>query len=183
MDRRQRKTRDAIFQAFTALLETKSYSSITVQDIIDRADIGRSTFYAHFDTKDDLLREICAEIFDHVFSAEVPHEKTHDFSGEGGAIEQRLTHMLYHLADSRHYIKGILSRESGDLFMGYFKERLRKVFSEHLKPTVDNVPDSYVLDHMVGGFAETVRWWLCDNPGYTPEEAASFYLAVVPTHQ
>ena len=154
-----------------------------MQDIIDWADVGRSTFYAHFDTKDDLLRAICAEIFDHVVSDEVPQEKTHDFSGEGGAIDQRLTHMLYHLADNRRYIKGILSRESGELFMGYLKERLREVFAEHLKPTLGSVPDSYVLNHMVSSFAETVRWWLRDHPDYTPEEVASFYLAVVPLGQ
>ena len=81
------------------------------------------------------------KVIRHVFSAEVPQEKSHDFSGEGGAIDQRLTHMLYHLADNRHYIKGILSRESGELFMGYLKERLSKVFTEYLKPTLDIVPD------------------------------------------
>jgi len=182
MDRRQKKTRDAIFKAFTALLESKSYSGITVQDIIDEADIGRSTFYAHFGTKDDLLREMCAEIFDHVFSDGVPHEKTHDFSGEAVTIGQRLTHMLYHFVDSRHYIKGILSRESGDLFMFYFKQRLNEVFAD-LTPALDGVSDQYVLNHMVSSFAETVRWWIRDNPAYKPEEVVAFYLAVVPLEQ
>lgn len=67
MDRRQRKTRAAIFAAFTHLLENKSYSSLTIQDIIDEADIGRTTFYAHFETKDELLKAICSDILDHVF--------------------------------------------------------------------------------------------------------------------
>ena len=80
MDRRQQKTRNAIFQAFNHLLEEKQYSSITVQDILDEADIGRSTFYSHFETKDALLREMCTGIFDHIFSHELHSETSHDFS-------------------------------------------------------------------------------------------------------
>ena len=73
MDRRQRKTRNAIFQAFTRLLEKKTYSALTVQEIIDEADISRSTFYAHFETKDELLKAMCTDIFDHVFCHEINH--------------------------------------------------------------------------------------------------------------
>ena len=72
MDRRQRKTREAIFNAFIELLSNQHYNQITVGDIIDKADIGRATFYAHFETKDYLLKEMCEELFCHLFDTFLP---------------------------------------------------------------------------------------------------------------
>ena len=109
MDRRQKKTREAIFRAFERLLERGNYDSITVQEIIDEADIGRSTFYAHFETRDALLQALCTDIFDHVFSPELTKEATHDFSASSPGLEPHLTHILYHLQEKRPMLQGLLA--------------------------------------------------------------------------
>lgn len=93
MDRRIAKTRKAIFAAFDALIVKNDYAKISVQNIIDEADIGRSTFYEHFETKDDLLRAKCTDLFEHIF---VPDgtEATHAFS-RNSTFEEKIMHILY----------------------------------------------------------------------------------------
>lgn len=177
MDRRQKKTRNSIFQAFISLLERKPYPAITVQDIIDEADIGRSTFYAHFETKDDLLKAMCTDIFHHVFSDEVTGEESHDFSASD-SFHDRITHILCHLQEKQHSIRGIFSGECGEVFMRYFKEYLYQVFESRLtEQTV--IPKEYQLNHVVSSFAETVRWWLKEHSDYSPDEISRFYFKSV----
>lgn len=179
MDRRQQKTRDAIFKAFSKLLETKQFNNITVQEIIDKANIGRSTFYAHFETKDELLRAMCTDIFSHVFSEDLISEKTHDFSEGDNGLQTKLTHILYHLKDNKRDIVGILSCESSELFMRYFKEYLSDLFSKYLNEIKVDAPIEFVLNYLVGSFAQAVTWWIQGKMQHTPEEIASYYMAVI----
>ena len=111
MDRRQQKTRAAIYEAMTKLLMHKRFEELTVQDIIDEANIGRSTFYSHFETKESLLDQMCNEMFAHVFSHDLTPEKSHDFSNTSD-IETRLTHVLWHIKDHGNNIKAIMGGET-----------------------------------------------------------------------
>lgn len=181
MDRRQRKTRNAIFSAFSSLLERKHYSLVTVQDIIDAADIGRSTFYAHFNTKDELLKEMCTEIFEHVFSSEVISEKQHDFSHHTTFLD-RLTHILYHLKEKQQHIRGLLKGECGDIFIQSLKEHLFRVFDARVSKN-GAIPHNYCLDFTVSSFAETIRWWLLEHNEYSPEEITEFYSSCINTFE
>lgn len=182
MDRRQQKTREAIFRALSTLLEKKRYNHITVQDIIDEANIGRSTFYAHFETKDELLKTMCADIFGHVFSNDLITEKTHDFSGNNG-LEAKLTHILYHLKDSKKDIIGILSCESGDLFLNYFKQYLGGIINTELISRKGsrkvNVPDDFLVNHIAGSFVNLVQWWIKNDLTPSPEELGYYFFEVM----
>lgn len=176
MDRRQQKTRRAIFKAFRNLLEKKDFGSITVQEIIDEANVGRSTFYAHFETKDDLLREMCTDIFHHVFSDDIKQESNHDFSNAEHSFEKEITHILYHLQGNKKNLKGLLSCESGEIFMKYFKNYLYEMFRTYVRKLSYQAPDDYVLNLAVSSFSETVRWWITAHEQYAPEQIASFFI-------
>ncbi|HRS65935.1 MAG TPA: TetR/AcrR family transcriptional regulator [Spirochaetia bacterium] len=181
MDRRQQKTREAIFTAFNTLLSEKKYSNITVQEIIDEANVGRSTFYSHFETKDALLKEMCTDLFDHVVSNHAESETTHDFSASDSDTDSMITHILYHLRDNRRNIVGILSGESGELFLRYFKQYLCGIFTEQLKDRVLNkdVPVSFLINHISCSFVEMIIWWIQNNMKQSPEELQQYFSAVI----
>lgn len=179
MDRRKQKTRSAIFQAFNRLLEEKHYNNITVQDILDEANIGRSTFYSHFETKDALLKEVCTNIFDHIFTQELPPEALHDFSSSNHGLQGKITHLLYHLKDNKGNVLGVLSGESGELFMRYFKEYLVTMFEQYPECLKEDVPREFALNHLVGSFAEAVKWWIRTRMKMPTEELADNYMKLI----
>ena len=183
MDRRQRKTREAIFNAFTALLAEKSIHQITVSDIIARADIGRATFYAHFETKDYLLKELCEELFCHIFDAAgaEPHSHRHLFHCDSPSSV--FTHLLEHLQKNDHRILDLLRSENNELFVGYFKANLRCLAESQLdtlrSSKTDALPQSYFINHIAATFVETVRWWIQNKMELSPQQITEYFLTVV----
>ena len=63
-DARVKRTRDALGDALIALMQEKPFETITVQDVLDRAHVSRSTFYTHYSDKDDLLMSDAEEFFE-----------------------------------------------------------------------------------------------------------------------
>lgn len=177
MDRRQRKTREAIFSAFSSLLKKHRYESITVQDIIDKADVGRSTFYSHFETKDHLLKAICDDIFAHIIEGE-----SCGYEEKSDTLISELTHILYHFEGKKSDVRAILSSQSGEIFMIYLKDYLSKVFDMHLPEFNTNVPTAFLKNHLICSFCEAVRWWLEENYDASPEKIAAFYMSVTEKH-
>lgn len=182
MNRRQQKTRNSIFNAFIELLSTKSYNKITVQDIIYKADIGRSTFYSHFETKDDLIREYCTELFEHIFSKNMEMECYKKFS-KNDDLESLITHILYHLQEGEKNIRKILVCESSEIFIMYFKEYIFKLFDKYIIPKINknnpHLPEDFLKNHIVSSLIETIKWWMVNNMKEKPEFIAKYYLAVI----
>ena len=174
MDRRQRKTREAIFRAFRELLEHNRYENITVQDIIDKADVGRSTFYSHFETKDALLKAICSDIFDHIFKGELC-----DYPGETYSLQDKLAHILWHLKNNKKDIIGLLSCESSDIFMSYIQAYLTELFKIYLSDFSEDVPEDFLLNHLTSSFCATIKWCAKNKMAISPEETAGYFMKLI----
>ncbi len=182
MDRRQKKTRFAIFSAFTALLAKKSYSQISVQEIIDTANVGRTTFYSHFETKDYLLKELCRELFDHIIDSTGPeHPEAHGHYFDCAATDSVFLHLILHLQKNDNHILDLLSSENNNIFKHYFKENLKKLVLSLVNEGKDlqksNLPQDYLVNHIAATFVETVDWWLVGGMRESPKEITEYFLA------
>ena len=175
MDRRQKKTREAIFRAFTGLLSKKNYHQITVQDILDAADVGRTTFYAHFETKEYLLRDLCADLFGHVTATAMGQAECVC----GGAEDSVFLHLIRHLRQNDRGVLDLLSSENDGLFLDYFRGEVGRLvesaYGDRLHP---DLPRDYLVQHIAAAFVQTVRWWLAGECTRSPEEVTACFLAV-----
>lgn len=182
MDRRQRKTREAIFKAFTELLAKKDFNNITVGEIIARADVGRATFYAHFETKDYLLKELCRELFCHIFDAE-SGEHSHRHIFECDASDSVFLHLFRHLQKNDNQILDLLAGENNDLFLRYFKSGLKGLVKSQIdtlkREKHSGLPQEFLVNHIAVTFVETVRWWANNGCEQSPETVTQYFLSVV----
>jgi AcrR family transcriptional regulator len=182
MDRRQRKTREAIFKAFIFLLSKKNFNSVTVGEIIELADVGRATFYAHFETKDFLLKELCAELFDHIFCAETECDGGHNLfhCDEKDSV---FLHLFRHIQKNDNNIAKLLSSANNELFLEYFKNGVKGLVTQHIqefscrKPQI--VPQDFWINHVTTTFIETLKWWLEKEMEQPPEMIAEYFLQSV----
>ena len=170
-DRRITKTRKAIYAAFLQLLNQKNFETITVQEIIDLADVGRSTFYSHYESKELLLDELCRYLFHHLFERE-----------ENINIEAYWTHIFLHVKKNQDHVTSLLFSKND-----YFLRQLQKELEHHVYPMVaedlqvsyPNIPSSFLKHFVVTNFIETLTWWLKKEKSYKEDQVVRFYLDVM----
>ncbi len=183
MDRRQRKTREAIFKAFTQLLSEKDVGEITVGEIIEYADIGRATFYAHFETKEFLLKEFCEELFCHIFDAMDEHFSNHKHIFDCDAPSSAFLHLFQHLQRNDNHILELLSCQNNELFLYHFKSGLKRLVESQIE-TFENeklkkLPKDFLINHIICTFVETVKWWVANKMQQSPEVITEYFLLAI----
>ena len=156
-DRRVARTRRALKEALTDLILERGYESVTVQDVIDRADVGRSTFYAHFLDKDDLLMAILADL-------EMPAPDSASWTADDPAFGWTLE-LFRHFGSGKRLFKAVASSQSGALARRETTSRLEDLVRAELSRLkaarrMDAFRVETVVRFLVGTFIGFMDWWM-----------------------
>jgi AcrR family transcriptional regulator len=171
-DRRVRRTRALLHDALLSLIPEKGYERITVQDILDRADVGRSTFYAHYRDKEDLL----LSGFQDIRSALTAERQAADHSsGARGEFLEPLRVVFRHVEGHRH-LREPLSRKGGaDLVTRILRDSVADIVREHFRAQFPEYKsDPALLEPAVqfvsGACMTLLIWWLADDGALTADD-------------
>jgi AcrR family transcriptional regulator len=176
-DRRVTRTRRALKEGLTDLILEKGYESVTVQDVIDRADVGRSTFYAHFIDKDDLLMAILADL-------DVPGPDASTWKPEDPAFGWTLE-LFRHFGSGKRLFRAVASSQSGAMARRETTQRLEDLARAELSRLkvgrkLDPFKVETVVRFLVGTFIGFMDWWMREeNEDLPPEQVDHAFRSLV----
>lgn len=169
-DRRVGRTRRILSEALMSLIIEKGYEKTTVQDIIDRANVGRSTFYAHFLDKDALLRSGFDNLRDALSKKGIGNR-------DGWAVALDL---FQHAQSHYPLYKAMVGKHSWDMIQQYAQKFLFSLIRDHLKPKGSArkktpVPLDIAAHFIVSSFLALLTWWLEHNMPHTAEQMTEMF--------
>jgi AcrR family transcriptional regulator len=176
-DRRSQRTRRLLGDALVALMTEKRYDAITVQDIIDRANVGRTTYYAHFQDKEDLLlREI----------ERVLHLLGHQALAAGEPAQPLLPTLglFQHVREFQPVYQALVWGRGSELVFKKVQAQLTSLIEQRLAalapPNREPTVPLPVLAHFVAGtFLTVLKWWMDGKASYSPEQVDDMYWRLV----
>ena len=172
IDRRVERTRKLIQEALVSLILEKRYDKITVQEIIDKANVGRSTFYAHFQDKEDLLASNFAN-----YTAqwdERQDEPEHAPGNESPHILHSLEFFL-HANEAYEFHQAMFEGGGAEVMIETGRQHMMADVQNHLMQMLGEdeklaIPLPVITNFLAGGLLSVMVWWLKEKRPYPPEE-------------
>lgn len=176
IDRRVRRTRTLLQEAVVALILEKPYPKITVQDVLDRADVGRSTFYAHFSDKEALL----VSCFD-----DLATDLDHRIEADEGA--QHLLHaaaFFTHAQERRDFYQAMIEGGGMEIVLATGRRHIEDSIQSHLKQMeveeeALDIPLPVLTNYLTGSLLSLLTWWLSEDLPYPPNQMATMFEQLV----
>ena len=171
-DRRSQRTRHLLSAAFVQLLREKGYSAITVSDVIERANIGRSTFYSHYRDKDDLFVNELDRVIE-VLSHSIPNQKDMPFFPSLG--------LFHHIGEEYELYKALLWTPGIDLLIKHLQTSLSQRIEQGLQQTGREfeIPTPVMANFITGSFLTLLKWWLENKMIFSPEQMDGIFKKLI----
>lgn len=171
-DRRSQRTRNLLSAAFVQLLREKGYSAITVGDIIERANIGRSTFYSHYRDKDDLFVNELDRVIE-VLDNRIPTQKELPFFPSLG--------LFRHIGEEYELYKALVWTPGIDLLIKHLQTSLTHRIEQELQQTGSDfeIPVPVLANFIAGSFLTLLKWWLENRMLYSPEQMDEIFRKLI----
>jgi AcrR family transcriptional regulator len=176
-DARVRRTRDALGDALVALMQEKPFETITVQDVLDRANVGRSTFYSHYSDKDDLLMSDAEEFFE---SISLLLSLRGDKSDRVFPVQEFFSHII----EAKQFLDALMSsgkfHDNMELARGQFARGIERRLSELAR--AQSVPaderPAIAFAH-AGALLSLLEWWIDRGMKQQPAEMDQLFHRMV----
>jgi AcrR family transcriptional regulator len=175
--RQAESTHERLQHALIELIRKRNYDAITIQDIVARAGVGRTTFYLHYPSKDDLFLS-CHEAIVHQFDSGLhrPQTKEELLAAEASA---GTTAAYQHLAEARAHLNPILQGKEGLLLLRGMRERSALAIAATLRTAFAGAESSLPIDvlanYLAGAQVSLVQWWLEKRQLHSAEELAQTF--------
>ena len=177
-DRRSQRTRHLLGQALVTLIREKDYGTITVSDIIERANVGRSTFYSHYPDKDSLLISQLERVIE-LLNQRIPSQEELPFFPSLG--------LFRHVGEQYELYKMLVWTPGIDVLIKQMRRSLSQRVEEGLAKSGRHydVPLPILANFIVGSFLTLLQWWLENKRIQSPEEMDQIFrkLAVSGLHK
>ncbi|KOF17196.1 hypothetical protein AC244_18500 [Ensifer adhaerens] len=175
IDRRVARTRAALHQALISLILKKGYGSITVDEICEAANVGRSTFYLHFTSKDDLKQSGLS----HLRRQRVEAAARAATGDQGtGRLSFSLA-MFEHARDHLDLYRALAGSRGGTVALDTIRQILSELVRAELEPAAasssDAMPREFVVQYIVGAFMAVLTWWLDGGAKMPPERIDAMF--------
>jgi AcrR family transcriptional regulator len=188
VDRRSQRTRRLLTAALVELMFEKRFDAISVQDILDRADVGRSTFYGHFSSKEALLY---SSLGDMLHGLEQHMAQEGDAQGAGGAPGGGIVllpslALFRHVKQHQRLYRAMFSSSSLEPMTQNLRQQLAHVVERNLAPRTalspgrpPAVPLPILANFVAGAFLTLLHCWFEGNDAYTPEQIDAMFQQMV----
>ena len=177
IDRRSARTRATLQHALMSLILKKGYEAITIKDICDAADVGRSTFYMHYKSKDDLKRG-GLESLRRVLVARQKDALTNADGSRGPNFAFSLA-MFEHARDHIAHYRSLGGSRGGTVALASIRAMLSDLVREELAATgknpADAIPLELAVQHTVGAYMAVLTWWLDGGAKLPPQQIDTMF--------